>query len=399
MCHRPSIAPRPQPPSRYDWTVKSPDAVVVGAGAIGLACAWRLAQRGLSVAIVDPDPGGGASRVAAGMLAPVTEVHFGEEPLLALNLESARRYPSFVEHLEGQAGRSVAYHPCGTLAVAADADDHAGLGQLYDFQRRLGLDVERLTSRECRRLEPALSPTVRGGLRVDGDHQVDPRRLVEALLIAGPAAGAEVLRRRVVEITVDRGDRVEGVRLDDGTTVATECVVLAAGAWSGTVGGLPPDSLPPVRPVKGQLLRLRNRTGPALLNGNVRGLVAGSSVYLVPRPDGEVVVGATVEEQGFDTAVTAGAVHDLLRDAYALVPGVTELELAETAASLRPGTPDNAPVIGRSPLEGLVLATGHFRNGILLTPVTADIVADVVTGVPIPELARAFGADRFALAS
>ena len=379
--------------------MKSPDAVVVGAGAIGLACAWRLAQRDLSVSVVDPDPGGGASRAAAGMLAPVTEVHFGEEPLLALNLESAHRYHSFVEELEGRTGRSVGYVPCGTLAVASDADDHAALGQLYEFQRRLGLDVERLTSRECRRLEPSLSPTVRGGLRVGQDHQVDPRRLVEALLAAGSAAGVEVVRRRVVEIAVGPGDRVEGVNLDDGTSVTTGCVVLAGGAWSGQVGGLPPGSVPPVRPVKGQLLRLRQGSGPALLQGNVRGLVAGSAVYLVPRADGEVVVGATMEEQGFDTSVTAGAVHDLLRDAYALVPGITELELAETGAGLRPCTPDNAPVIGRSAVAGLVLATGHFRNGILLTPVTADIVADIVTGAAIPELARAFGADRFLLAS
>lgn len=379
--------------------MKSPDAVVVGAGAIGLACAWRLAQRGLGVRVVDPHPGSGASRVAAGMLAPVTEVHFGEEPLLALNLESARRYPPFVEELEARAGRPVGYLPCGTLAVAADADDHAALGRLYDFQRRLGLDVDRLTSRECRRLEPALSPTVRGGLRVGNDHQVDPRRLVDALLAAGSAAGVEVVHRRVVEVAVGPGQRVEAVTLDDGTAVATGCVVLAGGAWSGAVAGLPPGTVPPVRPVKGQLLRLRERPGPALLRGNVRGLVAGSAVYLVPRPGGEVVVGATTEEQGFDTSVTAGAVHDLLRDAYGLVPGITELELAETCAGLRPCTPDNAPVIGRAAVEGLVLATGHFRNGILLTPVTADIVADLVTGGPAPELARAFDADRFALAS
>lgn len=379
--------------------MRTPDAIVVGAGAIGLACAWRLAQRDLAVTVVDPDPGAGASHVAAGMLAPVTEVHFGEEPLLALNLESARRYPSFVERLEGEAGRSVAYLPCGTLAVAADADDHAALGRLYDFQRRLGLDVERLTSRECRRLEPSLSPTVRGGLHVGGDHQVDPRRLVGALLVACSSAGVEVVRRRVTEIPVGRDRRVGGIALDDGTSIATACVVLAGGAWSSAIGGLPPDALPPIRPVKGQLLRLRQPPGPTLLNGTVRGLVAGSSVYLVPRADGEVVVGATVEEQGFDTAVTAGAVHDLLRDAYALVPGITELEVAETAAGLRPCTPDNAPVIGRSAVEGLVLATGHFRNGILLTPVTADAVADAVTGAPLPEVARAFGPDRFALAA
>lgn len=376
----------------------SPDAVVVGAGAIGLACAWRLAQRDLAVTVVDPDPGHGASFAAAGMLAPVTEVHYGEEPLLALNLDSARRYPSFVEQLEGEADRSVAYRPCGTLAVAADADDHAWLGQLFEFQRRLGLPAERLSSRECRRLEPALAPTVRGGLRVGGDHQVDPRRLLDALLAATARAGVDLVRRRAVSF--DSGpDRVRGVILDDGTALPAGNVVLAAGVWSGTVTGLPPGSLPPVRPVKGQILRLRERSAPPLLGGNVRGLVKGSSVYLVPRADGEVVLGATVEEQGFDTTVTAGAVHDLLRDAYALVPGVLELEVAECLAALRPATPDNAPVIGATPAEGLVVATGHHRNGILLTPVTADAVADIVTGVEPPAVVASFGADRFVLAA
>jgi glycine oxidase len=372
---------------------------VIGAGAIGLACAWRLAQRGVDVTVVDPDPGSGASRAAAGMLAPVTEVHFGEEPLLALNLESARRYPSFVDQLEDEAGRSVGYRACGTVAVAADADDHAWLGQLHDFQLRLGLDAERLTSRECRRLEPGLSPAVRGGFRVKGDHQVDPRRLVDALLSASTRAGVSMVRRRAAEIRVGPGERVEGVALDDGSSMRAGTVVLAGGVWSGTLGGLPPGAVPPIRPVKGQILRLRQRGGPPLLNRNVRGLVAGSAVYLVPRADGEVVIGATVEEQGFDTAVTAGAVYQLLRDAYAIVPGLSELSLAEAGAALRPCTPDNAPVIGASWLPGLLVATGHYRNGILLAPVTADTVADIVTGTPTADVVRAFGPDRFAMAA
>lgn len=375
------------------------DVVVVGAGAVGLACAWRLAQRGLSVSVADPEPGRGASHAAAGMLAPVTEVHYGEEPLLRLNLESARRYPSFVAELEEDAGTTVGYRACGTLAVAADADDHAWLGELHRFQAELGLDSERLTSRECRSLEPALAPTVRGGLRVGGDHQVDPRRLVSALLAACARRGVDVRRSPATSVTTGPGERVEGVALEDGGAVAAGSVVLAAGAGSGAVGGLPPGCLPPLRPVKGQILRLGHRSGPALLGRTVRGVVAGSHVYLVPRADGEVVVGATVEEQGFDTTVTAGAVHDLLRDAYALVPGVTELALTETTAGLRPCTPDNAPVIGGSVVAGLVLAVGHYRNGILLTPVTADAVADAVTGWPGPEVVEAFGPSRFAVAA
>ena len=373
--------------------------VVVGGGAIGLACAWRLAQRGLAVTLADPEPGRGASHVAAGMLAPVTEVHYGEEPLLRLNLESARRWPAFAAELEEAAGTTVGYRACGTLAVAADADDHAWLGELHRFQAELGLDSEPLTSRECRSLEPALAPTVRGGLRVGGDHQVDPRLLVAALLAACSRAGVTMCPAAATSVAVGPGDRVRGVTLEDGAEVAAATVLLAAGTGSGALGGLPAGCLPPLRPVKGQILRLRHRSGPHLLGCTVRGVVAGSHVYLVPRAGGEVVVGATVEEQGFDTTVTAGAVHDLLRDAYALVPGVTELELAEAGAGLRPCTPDNAPVIGATALAGLVLAVGHYRNGILLAPVTADAVADTVTGVPAPGVVEAFGPSRFPLAA
>jgi glycine oxidase len=226
---------------------------------------------------------------------------------------------------------------------------------------------------------------------VGGDHQVDNRLLAAALLAAVEGAGGRLVRRRGVRVETE-ADRVTGVELDDGTSVAAEQVVLAAGCWSRQVEGLPPDALPPVRPVKGQILRLH---GPEVLRANLRGLVRGRSLYLVPRPSGEIVVGATVEEQGFDTRVTVEGVHHLLHDAAVLVPDLLDLELAEVGAGLRPGTPDNAPIVGPGPVEGLVVATGHYRNGILLTPVTADGVAGLLdAGPPVPELA-AFGLDRF----
>ena len=365
--------------------------MVVGGGVIGLGIAWRAAQAGLTATVVDQAPGRGASWAAAGMLAPVTEVHYGEGPLLQLNLASAARWPSFAAEVEEASGRPVGYTPWGTLAVARDADDNAALEDLYQFQLRNGLQVERLRSRECRQLEPGLHPGIRGGVLAPGDHQVDNRALVQALLAACERAGVRMVAGRVAELAT-RGDRVTGVVLAGGQTLAAGTVVLAAGCWSGGLAGLADEVLPPVRPVKGQLLYLRGPADQPLCSRNVRGL----EVYVVPRGDGRVVVGATVEEQGFDTRVTAGAVHDLLRAAMELLPDVAELELLETVAGLRPGSPDNAPLLGPAGPEGLVVATGHYRNGILLCPVTADAVAELLATGQVPELIAPFGPGRFA---
>ena len=375
-----------------------PDAVVVGGGVIGLSVAWALSERGATVAVVDPSPGRGASWAAAGMLAPVTEAHYQEEALLGLNLESARRWPDFAARLEAASGTDVGYRACGTLAVAADAGDLAWLTDLHRFQVELGLEAERLPSRRCRDLEPALAPGIRGGVRVAADHQVDPRRLTEALVRAARGGGVELVADSVQRLVTDRAGCHE-VRLADGSSISAGAVILCTGAWSSQLSsdsGLADGVVPPIRPVKGQIVRLRHRPGQArVLAGNVRGLVNGSSVYLVPRTDGEVVVGATMEEQGYDTTVTAGAVLDLLRDAYALVPELSELAFEEAFASLRPCSPDNAPVIGPTSVPGLIVATGHHRNGVLLAPVTADLVAELAATGTTPPLGRPFGPDRF----
>lgn len=365
----------------------TPDVIVIGGGLIGLAAAWRAARAGLEVTVLDDTPGGGASHVAAGMLAPVTEVTYGEDRLLQLTIASARRWPAFAAELEETTGEEVGYRADGTLLVGLDADDVRVLADLHAFQRDLGLDVERLRSRACRDREPLLSPRVRGGLLAGDDHQVDPRRVVAALLRAVEAAGVRCERSRAARIDHRHG-RVSGVTLADGRTRAAGQVVLAAGCWSGEVGGLPPELTPPVRPVKGQILRLRGRDGDPVPSAAVRGLVRGRSVYLVPREDGHVLVGATQEELGFDASVTAGATRQLLDDAAAIVPGVDELEFVEAVAGLRPGTPDNAPIIGRSQLDGLLLATGHHRSGVLLTPVTADAVAALLCGREPDEVVR-----------
>ncbi|MDF9812676.1 glycine oxidase ThiO [Streptomyces sp. SPB162] len=373
------------------------DVLVVGGGIIGLVTAWRAAQRGLSTAVADPAPGGGAAHVAAGMLAAVTELQYGEQTLLELNLASARRYPSFAAELEDATGLGLGYRPCGTLAVALDADDRADLRELHTFQTSLGLRSEWLSGRDCRRLEPMLAPGVRGGLRVDGDHQVDPRRLAAALLRAAELAGVVLHRSSAARIETVR-DRATGAVLDDGTMITAGRTVLATGSRSGGMPGVPEHALPPVRPVKGQILRLRVPPGHApFLSRTVRAVVRGGHVYLVPRENGELVVGATSEELGWDTTVTAGGVYELLRDAHELVPGLTELPLVETLAGLRPGSPDNAPLLGRSALPGLLLATGHHRNGVLLTPVTGDIMAELLTTGSVPESARPFSPTRFTL--
>jgi glycine oxidase len=366
------------------------DLAVVGGGVIGLAVAWRAASAGLKVTVVDPAPGGGASWAAAGMLAPVTEVHYGEQALLRLNLAAAARWPGFAAELEEAAGRPVGYLERGTLSVARDTDDLAAIDDLYRFQQGLGLEVERLRSRECRGLEPGLAPGVRGGVLVPGDHQVDNRALVGALLAAAARAGV-VLRPATARGLRVAGGRVRGLVLDGGEALAAGAVVLAAGCWSGALDGLDPALLPPVRPVKGQLLHLRGPAAEPLARRNVRGL----EVYVVPRADGRVVVGATVEEQGFDQRVTAGAVHHLLRAAAELLPDVDELELAETVVGLRPGSPDNAPLLGETGLDGLVVATGHYRNGILLTPVTADAITELLVDGHTPEAIAPFSPRRF----
>ncbi|WP_409332957.1 glycine oxidase ThiO [Trujillonella humicola] len=365
------------------------DVVVAGGGLIGLSVAWRAAQRGLSVTVVDDDPGSGASHAAAGMLAPVSEAGYGEEPILQLARASLARYPEFLADLARATGTEVPLRTAGTLVVGFDDDDARVLAELHAFHVELGLSTDRLTGREARRREPSLTPRVRGGLLVSGDLSLDPRELHPVLLAAAEAAGVRLVRSRVAGLLVEDG-RAVGIGLDGGDEVRAATVVLALGALSARLPGAPAL---PVRPVKGQVLRLRGAAG--LLSGSVRALVRGRSVYLVPHGEDRLVVGATMEERGFDATVTAGGVHELLHDAIDVVPGVTELELAETVARWRPGTPDNAPLLGHSGLPGLVLATGHYRNGVLMTPITGELVADLLASGETPALAAHFDIGRF----
>jgi glycine oxidase len=367
------------------------DAIVVGGGVIGLSCAWRLAQRGARVAVVErATPPAGATDVAAGMLAPVGELAFGEPELLKLTLAAAEAYPDFIAELEAASGASTGYQRRGALHVALDRDEAAELRRVHELQRSLGLGAEWLPPRRCRELEPGLTPSFNGGVHAPDEAMVDPRALGKALVAALRSAGADLFTGTAAVGVLGEGGRIRGIRTEATAHVATvgatrtavsgelpaDAVVLAAGAWSGQADWLPEPARPPVRPVKGQILELRARDGAAPCER----ILSSERVYLVPRPDGRLVAGATVEEQGFDTAVTAGGVHELLREAYRLLPDVAEMELVRTSASLRPGTPDNLPLTGPSPVEGLLWATGHYRNGILLAPLAAEAIAAELAG-------------------
>jgi glycine oxidase len=368
-----------------------PDVAVVGGGPIGLASAWRAAQRGLRVCVLDAGAPG-AWHVAAGMLAPVAEAQFGEDALLELSLRAASGFPAFCAELAAGSGCDPGLLAAGTLVVARDRDEAEALDRLLAYRQRLGLEVERLLPSRARRVEPALAPTVRLALDVARDHSVDPRRLVAALAEAVRRAGGRVhAGARVTGLTV-AGDGVSGVRLADGSTLAAGAVLVAAGAHSGRLDGMPPEAAVPVRPVKGQVLRLRDPHGPGLVERTIR----TSDAYIVPRADGRYVLGATMEERGFDTAPTAGAVFELVRDISEVLPGVLELELEEVLAGLRPSTPDNVPAIGAGALDGLVWATGHHRNGILLSGLTGELAAAALCGEDLPDWAAPADPRRFA---
>ena len=352
------------------------EVVIIGGGLIGSAIGWRLAQAGVPVMIVAGEPDAAASHVAAGMLAPISETTFTEQALLPLNLASLGRYPVFVAEVEAASGLPAGLRRTPTLSVAYDADDAARLRTFADFLRRVGHPCEPLTSRECKQHEPLLAPTIRQGLLVEDDWSCDNRLLWRAVQQAGRRAGVRTRSGFVHRVLTSNG-RASGVELSDGLVIRAGTVVVANGAWAGQLSGIP---VVPVRPVKGQILRLDpgRLPSPAM---TVRAFSRGTEVYLVPREGGrELVVGATVEERGFDGRPTAGGVYELLRDARTVLPMTAEYALAEASVGWRPGTPDNAPILGGCELGGLVFATGHYRNGVLLTPLTAALVSNLVFG-------------------
>ena len=368
-----------------------PRVVVIGAGVIGLGIAWRLAARATVTVFDRGKAGAGASHAAAGMLAACAEAEPGEETLVALGRESQRRWPAFAEELERTTGVDVELRTEGTLVVALTADDQATIAHHLEFQRQLALPLEWLSAAATRAREPRLAGKIAGALFSPEDHQVDNRKLAHALRIAAEQAGVDIREHQPVKEFVVQGGQARGVVLDDGTSVPADIVVLAAGAWSRGIGGLPPDRRPPVRPIKGQMLALRMDPAAPLLSH----VLWAPGVYLVPRRDGRLIVGATVEEKGFDDTITAGGLLTLLEAAWRAIPAVEELPVDEIWVGHRPGSRDDAPILGPGPLAGLFYATGHHRNGILLAPVTADAMARLILDDVVEPAIKPFGLERF----
>jgi len=368
--------------TRHNTGGQPPSLVVVGGGVIGLSCAWRASAAGRRVTVVDPEPARGASWVAGGMLAPITEAWPGEEALLALGVASLRRWPDFAEELGRASAEGAGLRQRGTVVVAVTPGDRSELDAVAAHLALHGCVVQRLSARELRTVEPAVGPDVAGGLTVPGDLAVDNRELLHALRAACDLSGV------TFEHALARAVDGDGVDVVGGRRLRADAVLLAAGAYSAT---LHPALKGLIRPVKGEILRLAHR--PSALpppRRTVRAVVHGSHVYAVPRERGGLVVGATQTETGFDAAVTVGGVRDLLRDIERVLPGLAEYELVETAAGLRPGSPDNLPLVGRLGADGPLVATGHHRNGLLLAPITADGILALLTDTQLPpELAAA----------
>jgi glycine oxidase len=369
------------------------EVAVVGAGLIGLSIAWRLAHRGLSVAVFEREQvGAGASLAATGMLAAAAEHEPGEPELLALALESQRMWPQFGRALEAASGIGIDFRESGILVAALARDEVERLRFRYDLHRRCDLATQWLGGAQVRDLEPGLRPSVAAGLYCPDDHQVDPRRVMAALRAAALASGVRLYEHCAVEALDLTGGRVSGV-----TTAAGRCragtVVLAAGAW--TAGKLPAGLSVPVRPLKGQALALTATAD----TGTLSHIVWTEQVHMAPKSDGRLIIGSTVEERGFDTAITAGGVYALLEGARRAFPAIEEMAVETIWAGLRPSSIDDAPILGTTGIDGLVVATGHHRNGYLLAPVTAAAIEALVAGGTPPPTARAFGLDRFSRAA
>jgi glycine oxidase len=370
----------------YDESVKNdlaqiPDdlrgeaVIVVGGGIIGLSCAWHLSRSGWAVSVMDPDPGFGAGWVAAGMLAPASEAHFGEDDHVRLLDTSARVWPSFRDEIERATDRSIGFRQSGTLLVGLDGGDKAEIDRAVEFQRSMGYEIDDADPGSLEALEPELSRHVRVVRIARGDHNVNPRLVLQALMADLRSRGVAMITDRAVRISLERGAvRLEG---SDGSVHLPSRVLVTMGAHTNLLDGLDALGAPSIRPVKGHVVRL---SGPPLLTHTIRAVVRGRPIYLVPRADGELVVGATAEEKGYDLRVQAGEIFRLLDDARQVVPGVDDLEFKEASCGLRPAPSDNLPVVGWLERDRVAIATGHYRNGVLLAPLTGQVVASLLGG-------------------
>lgn len=362
--------------------------LVVGGGVIGCAIARHLALRGARVRVLERgEPGAEASWAAAGLLAPLVEAD-GPGPFLDLLLRGREAYPGFSEAIREETGIDIGYSDVGTLALALSDPDEREMERRFAWQVAAGLPVERLTADEARALELALTGELRWALRFSGDHQVDNRELARALRDAAERAGADIRTGVAVKRLSWSGGRLAGVELASGKRMEAGAVVLAAGCWAGCVGGLPRPV--PVIPVHGQIVAMDGSPQ------RFRHCIDTPRVYLVPRAGGRLIAGATVERGVWRKAVTPAGLCSLLPAATEIAPWIGELPLVETWSGLRPGTPDDLPVLGADPeVPNLFYATGHYRNGILLAPLTGRVVGELVLGGDPGEDLAPFGVGRF----
>jgi glycine oxidase len=372
--------------------------VIIGGGICGLGIGWRLAQAGREVTVIDRGEATmAATWAAAGMLAPQAEAEHSEEALLPLAMESCRMWRSFSDELKHCSGIDVDYRTEGTLVVAVDRDDFELLEHRFAYLRDLGLNLEWLSGYEARQKEPYLSQAVSGALFSPEDHQVDNRLVGSALKACYIRAGGQLRENTPVDEILTQSGHVTGVRVGD-QEIGADTVVVAAGAWSRNIGGLPPEVSPPVRPLKGQMVAVQMAEAAPILQrvlwGPGNSIVP--SIYLAPKSDGRLIIGATVEEMGFDTSLTAGGMFEILRSAWEILPGIYDLPLVDSWAGLRPASRDDAPILGPTELDGLIMATGHHRNGILLAPITADTVSDYILTGKVGDIMRPFMLERFA---
>lgn len=361
--------------------MSTPSIAVIGGGIAGLGPAWRLALRGWDVHLFERHQiGHGASTKAAGMLAPTSEVTFEEEDLLRLGQISLTAYPQWVEELTQATDADLDYRTDGTLIVAVDRDDAEALEHLYQYHQRLQLPVERLLGREARKLEPGLSPTINYALFSPHDHRIDPVAMVHAMADALRAAGGTIHEQvGIAELRLD-DQGIREVVTDDGDALAFATVLIAAGPWSPQIAGLPKGALPRLRPVRGQVVCVELGRPPLLSH-----VLRAPDAYLVPRSDGRLIIGSTMEERGFDPRLTAGGLFEILRGAWEALPGIYDAPILDTWTGFRPLTLANRPVLGPSTVDGLYLSTGHGRNGILLTPVSAYGLAELIDTGELPD--------------
>lgn len=371
----------------YDQPSMSTDALIIGGGVIGCSLALKLRISGMKVALLDRGPiGHESSRAAAGMLSPQTEAA-GPGPFFDLCMRSRSLYPEFAAQVSDISGVDVEYRDEGTLSVALSPEDVSHFKQCASWQAESGLAVDEIDPETLRRIEPALVSSAIGAFFVPGDHQIENRRLMDGLGTALRCSGVEVMEGEGVESLVVQGESVIGAETAHNR-LSAGAVVVAAGCWSDHLLrplGVKAD----VVPARGQMLAVRSPE-PRLSR-----VAHSRACYLVPRKDNRVVIGSTVEYVGFEKGTTVAGIRSLLDAAVRLVPALEPCEIVESWSGLRPDTPDHLPVLGRCRAENLFVATGHFRSGILLAPVTAELMSELILNGNEQEI-RAFSVERFA---